>query len=128
MGEEITMVHARVEPGRGDFRSGMGEEITVVHAIAWGWGGGGRRRRWSRRRRPTRVGVSPRAGAAGRETGELGWGLGGWGHRRAIRPCGGHTKSWTAISGGIVWVLTEVVEGEAEHGVRCRRLHTVLIE
>jgi hypothetical protein len=25
-------------------------------------------------------------------------------------------------------VLMEVVEGEAEHGVRCGRLHTVLIE
>jgi hypothetical protein len=30
-------------------------------------------------------------------------GLGcGWGHRVALRPCDDHTRSWAAISGGIV--------------------------
>jgi hypothetical protein len=63
-----------------------------------------------------------------RGQGRGGGGGGGGPHRRAIRPCDGHTESWAAISGRIVGVLMEVVEGEAEHGVRCGRLHTVLIE
>jgi hypothetical protein len=65
---------------------------------------------------------------AGMEIDGGGGGGGGAPHRRAIRPCDGHTESWAAISGRIVGVLMEVVEGEAEHGVRCGRLHTVLIE
>jgi hypothetical protein len=110
--------------GEGAWRNGIcNASARGFRKMRLGMGWRGRQRRWSRRRRPTRAGVSPGAGAAG-------WVGASQGDTTMRRPY----EIWAAISGGIVSGARRSrgivwVRGRGRgRTARCARLHTVLIE